>query len=125
MGYESKRRRSARARRARPIRAWVSAGVLAGAGGLLFACAQESSPVGPGGECFLASDCQAGLVCVPQPNGARACSSDLTGFEGNPPAEAGGDTAVPGDAPDDSPQDTSVVTDTGADTGIADSGADG
>lgn len=101
------------------------AAVLAAVGGLLFACAQESSPVGPGGECFLASDCQPGLVCVPQPSGARLCSSDLTGFEGNPPAEAGGDTAVPDDAPDDAGQDTSVVTDTGTDTSIVDSGADG
>lgn len=116
------RRRSARAR---ATLAWASAGVLAGAVGLLFACAQESSLVGPGGECFLASDCQAGLVCVPQPNGARQCSADLTGFQGNPPPEAGGDTAVPGDAANDSPQDTSVVTDTGADTSITDSGADG
>jgi len=98
---------------------------IAGVAGLLFACAQESSAVGPGGECFLASDCQPGLVCVPQPSGARVCSADLTGFEGNPPAEAGGDAAVPDDAPADGGQDTSVIMDTGADTSIADSGADG
>lgn len=100
--------------------ALVTAGLIA-----IAACAQETSPVGPGEECFLASDCQPGLVCVPQPNGSRQCSADLTGFEGTPPPDgAVADTAVNPDAVADAPsQDTSVM-DTGTDTSVADAGGE-
>ncbi len=81
--------------------------------GAPLACAPDASPVQAGGECFIASDCAPGLVCVPQRGGARQCSSDLSQVVGRPPPEAGGGEAAPpvdGAPPDDSGevQDTSV-----------------
>ena len=97
------------------------------------ACSSKASLVGPGGECFLATDCAPGLVCVEQANKTRVCSDDLTRVAGRPPPEGGaGDAAEEGgeggmDAQTDSPvtppvdsgKDTSVPVDTGSpvDTG--------
>jgi hypothetical protein len=55
------------------------------------ACSTPESLAGQGGECFLATDCQPGLVCVPKKDGTRACSSDLSTIEHTPfaPGEAG------------------------------------
>lgn len=86
---------------------------------LPLACAQDPERVGAGGECFVASDCAPGLVCVPQRGGARACSSDLSQVVGRPPAmgdagnadaEADGpdEGSVPEGGPDTSVPDTSV-----------------
>jgi hypothetical protein len=78
------------------------------------ACSSETELSGPGAECFAATDCQAGLVCVPQRDGSRLCSNDLTQVVGRPPPEAGAeDVEAGGDAPEgsvpDAPgQDTSV-----------------
>ncbi|MDB4946667.1 MAG: hypothetical protein JWP97_6201 [Labilithrix sp.] len=90
------------------------------------ACNTGSEQAAAGGTCFTASDCQPGLVCIPQKDGARVCSNDLTSVTGKPPPEgdaAAGDAAVfDGNAPSDSapPVDTGAP-DTGApDTGIAD-----
>ena len=47
-----------------------------------WACSPTYTPVGPGGECFVATDCAAGLVCLEQPNKTRICSDDLTGVAG-------------------------------------------
>lgn len=99
---------------------------------VVFACAAHTSLSGPGEECFAATDCADGLVCVPQRGGARLCSDDLSQVTGRPPpeggaAEAGGDgprEANPADGPG---QDTSMP-DTGMqDTSMppVDSGADG
>lgn len=116
-------------------RAAVLAPLLAGAA-LVFACATDASLVGPGGECFLASDCQPGLVCIEQRDKRRVCTDDLTGVEGRPPqqgeageagepAEGGADGPVP---PVDGGQDTGTqdtgAQDTGVDTGM-DAPADG
>jgi hypothetical protein len=68
------------------------------------ACASDPSPVGAGGECFVASDCAPGLVCVPQRGGARACSNDLAQVVGRPPPEPGDEDAG-GDAPEGGPDD--------------------
>jgi len=106
-------------------------GVLAlqGAG-----CDPNVTRVGAGGECFVATDCEPGLVCVPQRNGARMCSADLSQVVGRPPAmDSGGggeageaDASEDGQSPpaDSGPGDANVV-DTGADAGIADAAADG
>lgn len=85
----------------------------------IVACATSSSRAGAGEECFLASDCEDGLVCVPQANGGRVCSNDISRVAGKPPtgeppSEAGADAAEAGpdapveDAPMDAPGDTGV-----------------
>jgi len=84
------------------------------------ACATKNSPSAAGQECFAASDCEPGLVCVPQRGGGRICSNDLTQVTGRPPAEAG--MADAGDAATDAPAADAPVEDTGTDTGIADAG---
>lgn len=43
--------------------------------------------MGPGGECFLATDCAPGLVCVEQANKTRICSDDLNRVAGRTPPD--------------------------------------
>jgi len=62
--------------------------------GACMACAGHQEPGGPGADCYRDSDCRAGLVCVADPTGARACSDDVSGLVSNvdgppPPADAG------------------------------------
>ncbi len=71
--------------------------------------------VGAGGDCFVVTDCEPGLACVPQKDGRRVCSTDLTNIvfvpdaaEAAPPPEAGPD-APPSDGPK---PDTSMNPDT-------------
>ena len=81
-----------------------------------FACASQPSLSAAGEQCFAATDCVDGLVCVPQRDGSRLCSDDLSQVTGRPPPEggaamneAGGDgppKAKPTDGPGD--QDTSM-----------------
>ncbi|MEA2750726.1 MAG: hypothetical protein QOI41_4869 [Myxococcales bacterium] len=101
---------------------------------IMFACAAQTSLSGPGQECFAATDCQDGLVCVPQRGGARLCSDDLSQVTGRPPPEAGAAAEAGGDGPNeanptDSPvqQDTSMPDTSMPDTSMppADAGADG
>lgn len=77
--------------------------------------------VGAGGDCFVVTDCEPGLACVPQKDGRHICSTDLTNIvfvpdaaEAAPPAEAGPDAPVSdGPKPDASMNpDTSMVPDT-------------
>ncbi|CAN5726537.1 hypothetical protein BH09MYX1_BH09MYX1_28760 [soil metagenome] len=86
-----------------------------------------------GGECLQATDCDNGLVCVPQ-GGKRICSSDITGIVNLPP-EAGADATVSDATLDaiiyDAPIDTTPPKDTGGpdvnppvDSGPPDTGAD-
>lgn len=49
---------------------------------LVAACGPPKDRVGPGGECFLATDCAPGLVCVEQENRSRVCSDDITRVAG-------------------------------------------
>ncbi len=91
---------------------------------------------GPGGECFVATDCAVGLVCVEQANKTRVCSSDLSRIAGKAPPEGGpddgGDAAPSEGGPEDPDGGTAadadepdVVTppkDSGADTAPADTG---
>jgi hypothetical protein len=91
------------------------------------ACGKAAPPVGAGGTCQEATDCQEGYVCVPQPDGTRQCSSDLTpiqstedaGEGGAAPMEAGqpppGDSTAPPQDSGSPPQDTgSPLKDTGS-----------
>ena len=97
---------------------------------LPLACGSDSSLAGPGEECFAATDCQAGLVCVPQRGGSRLCSNDLTMVAGRPPPEAG--AAADGEAGADGPtegatsdapvQDTNVPDTNVPDANVADTG---
>ncbi len=103
-------------------------------GAILFACAAQTSLSGAGQECFAATDCQDGLVCVPQRGGARLCSDDLSQVTGRPPPEAGAAAEAGGDGPreatpTDGPaaQDTSMPDTSMPDTSMppVDAGADG
>ena len=88
----------------------------------VIACSSSPALVAAGGECFAASDCQPGLVCVPQKNGPRVCSSDLTQITGRPPADpdaAMPETSVP-DAVTDAPVTDAPTADAPADTSIPD-----
>lgn len=96
----------------------------------LAACSSPPAPVGPNGQCMLTTDCQAGLVCVPQKNAPSICTSNLASIvsteeagapapkdaaagdgrapaDGSAPAEAGTspkDAALPDDAPSPTPE---------------------
>ena len=125
----------ARLTHSRRFRVALVVGTSASAVVALLACASAPSLVGAGEECFVATDCAAGLVCVPQRGGARACSNDLSQVVGRPPPEAGGgDTGGDGPAdgpndgmpPSDAPgQDTSMPDTSMPDTSVADAAADG
>ena len=113
-------------------------GGLGAFGFLLGACSTHGKAVPLGGECFQATDCGDGVVCVPQADGKRICSTDISGTVsiedagGPPPADAGdaGDAgpsdagpdaartdAAPKDAapPDSEPPDTGASPDAAID----------
>lgn len=56
---------------------------------IVSACTAKTTSVGPGGECFLATDCAPGLICIERPDKTRICSDDLSRVTGRPPAEGG------------------------------------
>ncbi|AKV01798.1 hypothetical protein AKJ09_08461 [Labilithrix luteola] len=104
------------------------------------ACSSNSEQAA-GGECFLATDCAPGLICIEQRDGTRRCSDDLTSVVGKPPGEAGaaatdggdGEAAAPGDAsggddaatkPDTSKPDTSTPDTSVPDTSTPDTSTD-
>lgn len=94
------------------------------------ACAPQSSRVGAGGECFLATDCAPGLICIEQADKTRLCSDDLSRVAGRPASDGGAeadgavgeggtsdDGAVADGAsqpPDTGAPDTSTPSDAGA-----------
>jgi hypothetical protein len=102
----------------------LGAGVFCGVFG---GCSSAEKLQGQGGVCFTVSDCQEGLACVPQKDGSRICSSDLTPIQ--MAAEAGGtmpeaavDGAVDGGSSDaTAPADSPMPVDTG--TAPMDTGA--
>ena len=104
---------------------------LAASVALVAACgSNDTENVGPGGECFSASDCQPGLICIPQKNSdSRVCSSDLTTVTGNPedmPDSTMREATLLDSPPFDGPvTDDTGTQDTGADAAPKDSGADG
>jgi hypothetical protein len=98
------------------------------AGAAIGACSSAEKLQGQGGICFQVSDCEQGLACVPQKDGSRICSNDLTPIQ--MAAEAGG--GIPDAAPEGSgdgatgdataPMDSPSTADTAAsppDTGAA------
>lgn len=111
-----------RSHRGRGLRRAVAvAALLLVPAALALACSSSPALVAAGGECFAASDCQPGLVCVPQRNGPRVCSSDLSQITGRPPA--GGDAAMTEageDAPTDAPPADAPPLETGTDAGPKD-----
>ncbi len=94
--------------------------LLGSAGALAFlaavaACA-ETKLAGPGAECFVATDCREGLVCIEQENRARICTDDPSRAAGRLPPEAsvpdaGDEAGEAGEPPPDSAVDP---PDTGA-----------
>ena len=102
-----------------------------------FACSSAATPAGEGADCFQATDCADGLICLPAScnNGRSICSSDLTCVQtqidaGSPDATvANPDGGAPKDgatgdglATDTGGSDTNPPADAGADTGV-DSGS--
>jgi hypothetical protein len=61
----------------------------------LSACSTKAKLISEGGDCLQATDCADGLVCVPQNDGRRICSNDLSGVQtieeaaAPPPRDAG------------------------------------
>lgn len=88
--------------------------MLAAAG----SCSTPQNLQGEGAGCFLATDCQEGLVCVPQANGTKICSKNLTPIV--MPAEAGGAADAPPEGAADASTDAVPSTDAGADETPAD-----
>ena len=79
----------------RKNRAFGFAVVVVALGALPSACSTSQSAVGSGGACLTATDCQPGLVCIPQPNGAQSvCSNDLSGVQKTESTDSGADGAV-------------------------------
>ena len=60
---------------------------------LALACSSPAALVGAGGQCEQATDCQEGLVCIPQSNGTRICSNDLQAIQ-NTEIDSGTDATM-------------------------------
>ena len=65
-------------------------------------CGSKAKLAGNGQECYLATDCAAGLVCLPTKAGNRVCGNDLSGVQKEPPPamrqDAGDDAGDAGEA---------------------------
>ena len=73
---------------------------------LALSCSTHGKTVPIGGECFQASDCGDGVVCVPQTDGKRICSTDISGIvsaedAAAPPVDAGASDGASDSAPRD------------------------
>jgi hypothetical protein len=83
------------------------------------ACSSTAKLVGQGGACEQASDCDNDLICIPQKDGSRICSNDLSQVQTPPYAQDSGAapeasaTPAEGGAAVDGPVTT---TDTGGGT---------
>ncbi len=60
----------------------------------LCACSSKAELAGQGAECNLTSDCEDGLVCIPQKSGSSICSSNLGSIQQLPPTPDAGMQAV-------------------------------
>jgi hypothetical protein len=80
----------------------IVGGALASA---LVACSSPPSLQGVGGRCFQVVDCKLGLVCVPQADGTRACSADLSSIVGTGPPAGAGASGPPMPAEDEAGSD--------------------
>jgi hypothetical protein len=101
---------------ARRAVAWAALAPLA----MLIACGSQKLGA-QGATCLQATDCQEGLVCVPQPKGANICSSDLSTIQLTEDATAPAmDAAAKRDA---ASADAAVDDAPGADAPVADDAA--
>lgn len=66
---------------------------------VLFGCSASPKLVGQGGECAVSTDCDLGLVCVPQKSG-RICTNDVSSIAKATPAPSS-DAAADGSADGD------------------------
>jgi hypothetical protein len=65
----------------------------------LAACSSPATPVGLNGSCLLTTDCQPGLVCIPQKDGPNICTNNLATTVSTEDAGAPAPMdAAPGDA---------------------------
>lgn len=99
--------------------ALVASGVLVAAGS---ACTSMSGAAGEGEECFVATDCAPGLVCVEQASGARICTGDLSRVGGRPRQRADHDPEGDGGAEDEASDGAAPPASPGVDAGGADAG---
>ncbi len=86
---------------ARGSRVGLVAGPAAVFAALVVACSEAPKLVGQGGACALTMDCDRGLACVPQQDGSRMCTGDLTSVAKATqpaPADAGADARRDGQA---------------------------
>jgi hypothetical protein len=87
------------------------------------ACSTQAQLAGSGAQCFAATDCQEGLVCIPQKGGTSICSNDLSMIQTVEDAAAGDAAPMPtgdGATGDDGAAmpDSGTTTDSGSpDTG--------
>ena len=76
---------------------------------VVLACGSAPRAVSEGGDCTQATDCAAGLVCVPRKDKTSVCSGDLSGVQKTEPppvvdagradaGDAGGDAGKPRDS---------------------------
>ena len=94
----------------------VGVAFACGAVGVLVACGTNNLAAA-GAECTLATDCEPGLVCVPQRDGKKICSSDLTGVQRPVQPGGGGDASI-GEGGEGGASDGALPVD---DTGVPDS----
>lgn len=67
----------------------------------VLACSEAPKAVGQNGACALTTDCDKGLACVPQQDGSRICTGDLTSIAKATqpaPVDAGADARRDGQA---------------------------
>ena len=62
------------------------------------ACSSPAALVGQGGACEVATDCQNGLICIPEKNDAGSvCSNNLNSVQQLPPTPPGADAGTTSD----------------------------
>jgi hypothetical protein len=101
----------------RSFRVFLSV-TFATAGVVAFACSTKAPLVAAGGDCQLATDCDDGLICVPQKANSNGCPCYCTGDAGSvqqlPPAADAGKVAA---------QDAAPVTDSAPPPPVPDASA--
>ncbi len=113
-------------RRVVRLRAAAAIGTVAVVAGVFAGCGTKPALVGDGGECFLAADCQPGLICVDQGDRGRICTGDLSSVTGEPPSrpEEAGDGGDGGSDAEEAGDSTVPPQDAGEDVQEQDTGAD-
>jgi hypothetical protein len=84
---------------------------------LLTACSTKAKLAPAGGECLQATDCEPGLVCIPQTDGRRLCDNNLSSVQHTEDAEPPPQDAGPRDATRDGHPGDGAASDAEPDTG--------